>query len=218
MKNPAADYHDFDFKISKISSNNPMFDIVKLGDVSKNVISRMTADEVYDCVLVWAEEFDKDFAKIWKDNKQNALGVLAIGREGERPRKDLTTFADAKTLYSYMFKETLNKQNLLGFDEKVDKVTIKQFLIKYLSNLDLDVDNQQWFNQVKEIAGTCGFATDNKEYKSNPSDFKGNVADACALIRIAITGTNQTPDLCTILKILGKEEVKSRLEFVIENL
>lgn len=217
-KNPAADYHDFDFKISKISSNNPMFDIVKLGDVSKNVISRMMADEVYNSVLVWANEFDKDFAKIWKENKQKALGVLAIGREGERPRKDLTTFADAKTLYSYMFKETLSKQNLLGFDEKVDKATIKEFLTKYLLNLDLDVDNQQWFVQVKEIAETCGFATDNKEYKANPTAFKGNVADACALIRIAITGTNQTPDLCTILKILGKEEVKSRLEFVIGNI
>ena len=218
VQNPQADIFSFPFSIKKMSTGNPMFDLIKLNDISKNVISRMTADEVYNSVLVWAEEFDKDFAKIWKDNKQKALGVLAIGREGERPRKDLTTFADAKTLYSYMFKETLSKQNLLGFDEKVDKATIKEFLTKYLANLDLDVDNQQWFNQVKEIAGTCGFATDNKEYKANPTAFKGNVADACALIRIAITGTNQTPDLCTILKILGKEEVKSRLEFVIGNL
>ena len=217
-KNPNADFHDFDFKISKISSNNPMFDIVKMGDVSKNVISRMTAEQVYNNVLTWANQFDKDFAKVWVANKTAALKVLAIGREGERPRKDLTTFADAKTLYSYMFKETLNKQNLLSFDGKVDKVTIKEFLTKYLANLDLDVDNQQWFGEVKEIAGTCGFATDNKEYKANPEAFKGNVADACALIRIAITGTNQTPDLCTILKILGKEEVKQRLEFVIKSL
>ncbi len=217
VKNPTADYRDFDFKISKISSNNPMFDIVKMGDVSKNVISRMTAQDVYLNVMEWANAFDKDFADIWKKNKEKALKVLAIGREGERPRKDLTTFADAKTLYSYMFKETLNKQNLLSFDGKVDNATIKEFLNKYLANIDLNVDNQQWFNQVKEIAGTCGFATDNKEYKANPNAYKGNVADACAIIRIATTGTNQTPDLCTILKILGDAEVKTRLKFVIDN-
>ena len=218
VKNPTADYRDFDFKISKISSNNPMFDIVKMGDVAKNHISRMTAEDVYENVLEWANAFDKDFVDIWKNNKDKALKVLAIGREGERPRKDLTTFADVKTLYSYMFNETLNRQNLLSFDDKIDKKIIKEFLNKYLANLDLSVDNKEWFNQVKEIAGTCGFATDNKEYKANPSAYKGNVADACAIIRIVTTGTNQTPDLCTILKILGENEVKTRLKFVIENL
>jgi len=217
-KNPMADFHDFDFKISKISSNNPMFDIVKLDDVSKNVISRMKTVDVYNAVLTYSEEFDKDFAKIWKDNKEKAMGVLSIGRECERPRKDLTTFADAKNLYSYMFNETLNKSALLNFDGKVDKKTIKEFLTKYRAQIDLEKDNQEWFNQVKEIAGECGFATDNKVYKANPEAFKGNTADACALLRVAITGINQTPDLCTILKILGKEEVISRLDYVIENI
>lgn len=217
-KNPMADFHDFDFKISKISSNNPMFDIVKLDDVSKNVISRMKTVDVYNSVLSYSEEFDKDFAKVWKDNKEKAMGVLAIGRECERPRKDLTTFADAKHLYNYMFNETLNKSALLNFDEKVDKQTIKEFLSKYKAEIDLEKDNQEWFNQVKEIAGECGFATDNKAYKLNPEEYKGNTADACAILRVAITGINQTPDLCTILKILGKDEVVSRLNYVIENI
>lgn len=217
-KNPMADFHDFDFKISKISSNNPMFDIVKLDDVSKNVISRMKTVDVYNAVLTYSEEFDKDFAKIWKDNKEKAMGVLAIGRECERPRKDLTTFADAKHLYSYMFNKTFDKKTLLNFDGKVDKKTIKEFLTKYRAQIDLEKDNQEWFNQVKEIAGECGFATDNKAYKANPEAFKGNTADACALLRVAITGINQTPDLCTILKILGKDEVVSRLDYVIEKL
>ncbi len=218
VKNPTANYLDFDFKISKISSNNPMFDIVKMDDVSKNVISRMRAEEVYENVLNHSKEFDADFAKIWEKHKQTALAVLSIGRDVERPRKDLTTFADAKNLYSYMFNELLNKESLLNFDGKVDKETIKTFLSEYAKNVDLSFDNSEWFAQVKEIAGECGFATDNKLYKANPEAFKGNVADACALIRVAVTGTNQTPDLCTILKILGKEEVEKRLGFVIENL
>ena len=217
-KNPTANYLDFDFKISKISSNNPMFDIVKMDDVSKNVISRMRAEEVYENVLNHSKEFDADFAKIWEKHKQTALAVLSIGRDVERPRKDLTTFADAKNLYSYMFNELLNKESLLNFDGKVDKETIKTFLSEYAKHVDLSFDNSEWFAQVKEIAGECGFATDNKLYKANPEAFKGNVADACALIRVAVTGTNQTPDLCTILKILGKEEVEKRLAFVIENL
>ena len=217
-KNPTANYLDFDFKISKISSNNPMFDIVKMEDVSKNVISRMTAEDVYNSVLKYSEEFDKDFAKIWKKHKQVALAVLSIGRDVERPRKDLTTFADAKTQYAYMFKELLNMKSLLNFDEKFDKETIKTFLSKYAKKMDLNLDNSEWFAQVKELAGECGFATDNKLYKANPEAFKGNVADACSLVRVATTGTNQTPDLCTILKILGKEEVERRLEFVLENL
>ena len=160
----------------------------------------MRAEEVYENVLNHSKEFDADFAKIWEKHKQTALAVLSIGRDVERPRKDLTTFADAKTLYSYMFNELLNKESLLNFDGKVDKETIKTFLSEYAKNVDLSFDNSEWFAQVKEIAGKCGFATDNKLYKANPEAFKGNVADACALIRVAVTGTNQTPDLCTILK------------------
>lgn len=216
-KNPYADILDFDFKISKISSNNPMFDIVKMEDVSKNVISRMTANQVYDAVLSYSQEFDSDFAKIWLKNKQTAIKVLSIGREQDRPRKDLATFADAKKLYSYMFNETLNKQSLLLFDSKFDKKTIKEFLTKYVENVDISIDNSEWFAKVKELAGECGFATDNKAYKANPEMFKGNVADACSIVRVAVTGTNQTPDLCTILKILGKEEVESRIDYVLNN-
>lgn len=217
-KNPHADILDFDFKISKISSNNPMFDIVKMEDVSKNVISRMTASEVYENVLSYSEEFDKEFAQIWKNNKERAMGILAIGRDQERPRKDLTTFADAKNQYCYMFNENFDNSSLLNFDQKFDKQTVREFLTKYSKIFDLSMDNSEWFNQVKEVAGTCGFATDNKLFKANPEAFKGNVADACSILRVAITGTNQTPDLCTILKILGKEEVSNRINFVLKNL
>lgn len=217
-KNPHANLLDFDFRISKISSNNPMFDIVKMEDVSKNVISRMTAVEVYNEVLKYSEEFDKEFAQVWRENKQTAIKVLAIGRDQERPRKDLTTFADAKKLYSYMFSQTLDSALLLNFDAKFDKKTIKELLTKYSKSVDISLDNSDWFAKVKEIAGECGFAVDNKAYKANPEAFKGNIADTCSIIRIAITGTNQTPDLCTILKILGKDEVEKRLVFVLENL
>jgi len=216
--NLKADLLDFDFKISKISSNNPMFDIVKMGDVSKNLISRMSAQQVYDRALEYASEFDKEFAAVWEKHKDKAIAVLSIGREGERPRKDLTTFADCKEQYYYIFNELLDPKLLLDFDGKVDRRVVKLFLSKYLENFKLTSDNNEWFAGVKEVAAACGFAIDNKAYKANPEAFAGNTADACALLRVAVTGKNQTPDLCTILNILGEEEVRSRLKYVIENL
>lgn len=216
--NPKAPILDFDFKISKISSNNPMFDIVKMADVSKNVISRMTALEVYNGILDYANNYDKEYAKVLRSNKDTMLKVLSIGREGDRPRKDLTTFADAKDLYSYMFKETDNLPSHLCFDEKLDKTVVKEFLNAYKGKFSLDTDASAWFNTVKEVAGSCGFATDNKAYKLNPAAYKGNVADACGILRVAITGRNQTPDLFTLLNILGEEEVVRRIDYVLNNL
>lgn len=217
VNNPQEDYHNFDFQISKISSNNPMFDMVKLTDVSKNLISRMKAEDVYNQTVAWANEYDKDFASILEKYKDLSINALNIDREIERPRKDIGAYSEVKSLYSYFYNELLNREELLNFDSKFTNETIKEFLTEYLKAMNLDVTKEEWFALIKEVAGRCGFALDNKAYKANPQDFKGNVADACAIIRVAVTGRNQTPDLYSIMKVLGEEEVKGRINFVINN-
>lgn len=216
--NPLLDYHDFNFNISKISSNNPMFDINKLDNVTKNIISFWTAEKVYTETLSWAEEYDTELANILKTNKSKSLALFSVERGTERPRKDIVTFAMVKDLYSYMFDETLDKSSLLSFNEKFDKQTIKDFLSAYKQIINLECDNQEWFNSVKSVAEQTGFCTNNKEYKANPSAYKGNTADACSILRVAITGREQTPDLFSLLKILGKTEIENRIDYVISNL
>ena len=216
--NPHIDYHEFDFKITKISLNNPMFDFDKLDNVSKNIISYWTAEKVYNETLKWAEEYDEELANILKANKSKAVSLFSVERGTERPRKDIVSFAMVKDLYSYMFDETLDKKSLLNFNEKFDKQTIKDFLNQYKQVINLDCDNQEWFNSVKTVAEQTGFCTNNKEYKANPSAYKGNTADACSILRVAVTGREQTPDLVSLLKILGKTEIENRIDYVINNL
>ena len=216
--NPYEDYHNFDFRISKIGSNNPMFDFVKLDNVSKNIISYYTAQKVYDMSLAWAEKHDTEWANILKTHKDKAISLFGVERGTERPRKDIINFSMVKDKYSYMFNETLKLDTLLNFNPKFDKQTIKEFLSAYKQVINLNCDNQEWFNGVKTVAEATGFCTNNKEYKANPTLYKGNTADACTILRVAITGEEQTPDLFSLLKILGKAEIKNRIDYVINNL
>ena len=216
--NPLVDYHNFDFKLSKIGSNNPMFDFDKLDNVSKNIISYYPAQKVYDEALNWAKEYDKEWATVLETNKDKALALFGVERGTERPRKDIIRFDMVKDLYSYMFNETLFKQSLLGFNPALDKKVVKNFLLAYKNSYNLSGENADWFTGVKETAGKCGFCTDNKEYKANPNAYNGNTATACGILRVALTGREQTPDLFSLLKILGKKEIDSRLDYVINNL
>jgi len=216
--NPHKDYHEFDFNITKISLNNPMFDFDKLDNVSKNIICLWDSEKVYTECLKWAEKYNPEWANILTTNKNKAINLFSVERGTERPRKDIVNFSMVKDLYGYMFNETLDKQSLLKFNEKFKKETIKEFLSLYRDNFSLDCDNSEWFNGVKDVAEKCGFCTNNKEYKANPTAYKGNTADACSILRVAITGREQTPDLFSLLKILGKEEIQNRINYVINNL
>lgn len=218
VNNPKADIFDYPFTIENMGSSSPMFDLVKLGDVCKNVVSRMSAKDVYNETKEWAELYDEKFAKLLAKNEKLAINALNIDREIERPRKDISTYADVKPLYEYFFNELFDKSKLLNFDEKYEKNTIKDFILNYLNAYSHGVTKDEWFSNVKAVAEKTGFCTDNKVYKQNPSAFKGNTADACNILRIALTGRSQTPDLYSIMQVLGEEEIKSRLEFVTKNL
>lgn len=210
-KNPTASYKDFNFKLEKIGSNNPMFDFEKLDNISKNVIAYFSADEVYNMALSWAKENDAEFAKVLEKNKNIALQVFSIERGTPRPRKDISKFSEIKNLYGYMFNETKKTAKFSDFNPKFSEKTIKSLIFAYLSEYNHNLNKEDWFAQIKEISSKVGFA-DNKEYKANPTAFVGNVSDACAIIRVALTGKNQTPDLYTIMQILGENEVKTRLK------
>lgn len=212
LQNPDKYFEEYPFSIKKIGSNNPMFDFDKLSDVSKNVVSRMTAKEVFESTLDWAKREDLEFAKILEQNAGYAIKVLNIDREKPRPRKDIAKWSDVPELYFYMF-EDMFWSRMRGYDypEHLNKEDIKAVLLDYATNFKMEANNSEWFNSIKQVADRCGFASDMKAYKLNPENFKGNVADVSTIIRVAITTKTQSPDLFEIINLLGEEEVKKRL-------
>lgn len=211
-KNPNTPLAEFDFSIKKIGSNNPMFDFDKLNNISKTVISKYTAQQVYDELLAWAEAYNKNYAKVLQSNKDTAIKLFSIDRGGERPRKDIYAWSQVEDLYSYIFKDI--KAEL---EDKYKNVNTKQFLQEYVNKYDITLDKQQWFAQIKEIALANNFA-DNKDYKANPTAYAGSIADACNIVRVAVTGRTNTPDLCSIMQLLGEKVVKQRLNNLINEL
>ncbi len=207
IANPDLSYKEFDFSIQKIGSNNPMFDFVKLNDISKNFIAKLSAEEVYDRVLEWAKEYNKDFATVLEGNKKFAISTFAIERGGDKPRKDIVKWEDIQEYYNYMFKDygELNI-DLTQFD--VDLLTIQKIVEDYVNTFDFNADKDVWFANVKALAQKYNFCTDNKEYKKDPSKYNGNTATFCNIIRVAITGKSNTPDLYSICMCLGKKRLK----------
>lgn len=205
-KNPDAHYNEFKFGIKDITAGSPLFDFVKLNDISKNIVAKMTAEEVYSNWLAWAEEFKPSLAKVLKDNKDLAIKVCGIGRGVAKPRKDIYKWSMIEDFYSYMFDEPVL------VDEIDNKENYKEFLEEYSKNFALPVDKETWFAGVKESAEKLGYAVDNKLYKANPDSFKGSTAKVCEYIRLALTGKKDSPDLYELMCILGEGEVVARLK------
>lgn len=215
--NPDLPYTEFPFSVKKISSSNPMFDLVKINDISKNIISKIPAATLLENIVDWANEFDEELAKILLAHQEKSLALLRIDRENDRPRKDLGHYSEFKNLFNYMYDELFDRNFSLVYNAKFNKPDIKNLLANYLLAYSEDDNKTEWFNKLKACAAECGFV-DMKTYKANPTEYKGNVADASNIVRIAVTGRSNTPDLCEIMKLLGKDEVQKRINFVIENL
>lgn len=206
--NPDADINTFKFSPKKLNPAGSLFDYAKLVDVSKNVISRMDAREVYDLLTQWAEEFDPDFAGKLKADPAYAMAILAIGRGGRKPRKDLATWLDAKPYMGFFYDNYLEAP---VFDEKFDKAVIAQVLSRFLETFDMSQDSNAWFDNVKAITNAIGFTTDMKAYKADPAAFPGTVADVSTFIRLALTGKTNSPDLYTVMQILGQQRTEERI-------
>ncbi len=213
--NPDADIETFKFSPKKLNPAGSLFDYAKLVDVSKNVLSRMDAETVYNELLEWAQEFDADFAEKLAADPAYAKQILAIGRGGKKPRKDLATWKDAKPYMGFFYDEYLETP---VFDEKFDKETVKLALNKFLEKFDISDDSGVWFDKVKEITTEMGFTTDMKAYKADPAAFPGTVADISTFVRQATTGKTNSPDLYTVMQILGYDRTVERIRAVMETL
>ncbi len=213
--NPDADLDEFKFSPKKLNPAGSLFDYAKLVDVSKNVISRMGAEEVYELLLAWAQEFDADFGEKLASDKDFAVSILAIGRGGKKPRKDLAIWKDAKDYMGFFYDDYLE---LPVFDDKFENDVIKTVLEKFLASYDPADDSGAWFDKVKAITEEIGFTTDMKAYKADPTAFPGTVADVSTFIRQAVTGKTNSPDLYTVMQILGTERSTERIKAVMETL
>ncbi len=207
--NPSAPATDFKFSPKKLNPAGNLFDYAKLCDVSKNEIAKMDARQVYTLLVEWAQEFDPDFAQKLTADPDFAVRILAIGRGGKKPRKDMATWADAKPYMGFFYDEYLEAP---VFEEKFEKAVIRSALEKFLERFDFQDDATVWFDKVKEITQELGFTTDMKAYKQNPDDFPGTVADVSTFLRLAVTGKTNSPDLYTVMQILGYERTVARIQ------
>ena len=206
--NPDADIESFKFSPKKLNPAGSLFDYAKLVDVSKNVISRMNAEDVYALLTEWANEFDPDFGEKLASDPEYATKILAIGRGGKKPRKDLATWKDAKEYMGFFYDEYLEKP---VFDEKFSKETVADVLSRFLAAFNINDDSNTWFDKVKAITNDIGFTTDMKAYKADPTTFPGTVADVSTFIRQAVTGKTNSPDLYTVMQILGYDRTVERI-------
>ena len=213
--NPTAPATDFKFSPKKLNPAGNLFDYAKLCDVSKNEIAKMDARQVYTLLVEWAQEFDPDFAQKLTADPDFAVRILAIGRGGKKPRKDMATWADAKPYMGFFYDEYLEAP---VFEEKFEKAVIRSALEKFLERFDFQDDAAVWFDKVKEITQELGFTTDMKAYKQNPDDFPGTVADVSTFLRLAVTDKTNSPDLYTVMQILGYERTVARIRKAMEQL
>ena len=204
---------EFDFQLNKMSVSGALFDMVKLFDVSKLVISKYSAEEVYNETLIWAKKHDDELTDILSD-KEYSLKVLGIERGNAKPRKDIAKWSDVKENIEYMYDDKFLNNNIkypyqvISEKEDINKI-LKLYIEKYYNEND---DKQTWFDKIKELSGELGYAKEVKEFKANPEMYKAHVGDVSTVLRVALTGRTNTPDMYEIMDVLGKTSVIKRLE------
>lgn len=215
-QNPDKSINEFDFQLNKMSVSGALFDMIKLLDVSKNVISKYSAERVYNESLKWAEKYDIELTDMLAD-KEYALKVLGIERENSKPRKDISKWSDLKDSIIYMYDDKFNKISEYIFGKISDRneisKIIKLYIEKYYNELD---DKQTWFDKIKDLAQELGYAREVKEYKKEPEKWPGHVGDISTVLRVSLTKRQNTPDLFEIMKVLGKDRVIERFNKLIK--
>ena len=217
--NPDKSIDEFDFQLTKMSVSGALFDMVKLLDIGKTVISKMTAEEVYEKSMTWAKEYDKELEKMLQD-KEYALKVFGIERGNKKPRKDIAKWSDVKENINYMYdndffsKKQEYQYQVINEKSDIEKI-LKLYIEKYYNESN---DKQAWFDNIKELAGELGYAKEVKEFKANPDKYKAHVGDVSTVLRVALTTRTNTPDMYEIMQVLGKERIAKRLQVAIENL
>ncbi len=215
-QNKDKDLSEFDLQLNKMSVSGALFDMVKLLDIGKTVISKFTAEKVYEESLNWAKKHDVELTKMLED-KEYALKIFGIERGNAKPRKDIAKWSDVKEnieyMYDYLFfaKEQEYPYQVINDKEEIEKI-LNLYIEKYYDDTD---DKQTWFNKIKDLAGEFGYAKEVKEFKANPDMYKAHVGDVSTVLRVALTGRTNTPDMYEIMQVLGKESIIKRFKVAI---
>ena len=214
LNNPKAPLEEFKLDFKKMSESGSLFDVDKLFNISKNYLSQITSEELYDRSLVWMKEFDQELYDLMVKYEDYTKAIFSIERYQEKPRKDYSSYSDIRSGIWYMYDE-LFKDFEYQFQKVTDKEEIKNILNTYFDKYyDINDDKDTWFNKMKMLCDELGYASNMKEYKKNPLMFKGNVSDVATVIRVSMTSCSMTPDLYEILKLLGNERIKARINML----
>lgn len=216
--NKDANISEFQLELNKMSVSGAVFDMVKLLDVSKNVISKYTAMQIYEEALEWTKQYNHKLQAILENNPEYAKKVFNIERGNVKPRKDIAKWSDLQENIFYMYEELYhpNKKDY-EFQKITNSEEIKEILQKYIANYYHQTDDkQQWFDKIKDLSEELGYAREVKEYKQTPETYKGHVGDISTVLRVALTSKSNTPDLYEIMQVLGKEVVEKRIQEIIQ--
>ena len=213
LQNQDKDYQEFSFSFNKMcTSGGSLFDIEKLLNISKNYLSRLKAEEVFANLDNWSKEFDYEFNQLIKQYRDYTISVLNIEREQKKPRKDFACYSEIKENIWYMYDELFSDVDF-DFSFLKHEEDARKIVSTYLSDFfDINDDKETWFNKIKELTLKMGYNTNMKEYKENPDEFRGSIADISNVIRVSLTTKLTTPDLFEIIKLLGNERVCERFK------
>lgn len=208
-KFPDKDIKEFPFSVEKMSQSGALFDKDKLHNICKNEIAKLSEEEMYDFLYDWAAGNEPEKAKVWFADREKMLAILRLymGIGMKRRRKDFIYAKQIFELIGYFFEENNDAEEF-----KFDKDTVKEILKEYLAGYDHNDDNSAWFDKLKKVADNLSFASDMKAYKANPENYKGSISDIAEVVRIAVTGRANTPDLWTIIHIIGEDAMKAKIE------
>ncbi|ATD55551.1 glutamate--tRNA ligase [Clostridium chauvoei] len=213
VENPLVDYHDFEIALDKMSKSGALFDIVKLNDVSKEVICKMKPEVVYNYYTTWAKEFDKEMFELVTANETMTKEIFNIDKEGPKPRKDFAKWEDVKEKIFYFYDELFAKETAdqVELPKTLSLENAKAIIEAYAKEFTFNIGSQEaWFDELKEIGLKLGYCANRKEYKANPDQYKGMISDVAGAVRAALSHRTNTPDLYTIMQIMGEEKVKDR--------
>ena len=214
LQNPNSKIEDYKFEFKKIGKSPALFDLEKLHNISKNYISRLTASDLYERVKAYLSVYDKEFYNVFTKDSNYSIGILNIERLKKKPRKDIGAYSDVKKETWYMYDELFHNLEY-SFDKINDIDEIKKILSTYINKYYVESDDKEtWFDKIKLLCDELGYASDMKEYKNNPDNYKGSVADVSTVIRVVLTTKTMTPDLYEIMQILGKDRILKRFDLI----
>ncbi|MFD2445480.1 glutamate--tRNA ligase [Bacillus sp. CGMCC 1.16607] len=214
MANPHKSFKDFFINTNKMNASGALFDMNKLNDVSKDVISKLTGKQVFDPLYTWAKEFDSELYTLIDRNQEYTVNILNIGRIIEKPRKDYSKWSDVKSMIAFFYDELFEKDVMSGYKlpTNVSFNVAKDIVLGFSKTYKFNNEKEAWFDEIKELAGELGFAKEMKQYKANPNHYKGHVGDVAMIIRVVLTNRTNTPDLFEMMKVMGEKRVLTRMQ------